>query len=218
MIRGGGDPRQAWLPRRPQRMGPPPGTSPPMRMAASWSGSTSDPRIQECRRDVQRPLARSPRFIVELDLERAARDPPAARLRSRLITQWLLTSIAPYKPAPDLIRGAPRHRPDPPRDAPPRRRRAGHWAHQGRAPDGPQLSQRARRRPHQRRARRRRLQLQPAPALARAPFARLNADPARHPGTSPKRLKNTPHRFFTDDSEPNEPPPLRRIAAMHLSN
>jgi hypothetical protein len=27
------------------------------------------PRIQECRRDVQRPLASSPRFIVELSLE-----------------------------------------------------------------------------------------------------------------------------------------------------
>jgi IS5 family transposase len=82
-----------------------------------------------------------------------------------------------------------------------RRRRAGHWAYEGRAPDGSQLSQRPRRRLHQCRPRRCRLQLQPAPALARAVFARLDADAARHPSTSPnpKRLTNAPHRFFTDD-------------------
>jgi len=66
-------------------------------------------------------------------------------------------------------------------------------------PDGLQLPQRRRRRPHQCRPRRCRLQLQPAPALARAVFARLDADAARHPSTSPKRLTNAPHRFFTDD-------------------
>src|SRR5262249_54268705 len=79
------------------------------------------------------------------------------------------------------------------------RRRAGHWAHQGRAPDGPQLPQRARRRPHQRRARRRRVQLRSAPALARAAFACLDANAACSPNVSPKRLKNAPRWFFTDD-------------------
>jgi hypothetical protein len=44
-------------------------------------------------------------------------------------------------------------------------------------------NQRMRRRPHQCRARRCRLQLQPAPALARAAFARLDRDAARRPST-----------------------------------
>ena len=102
----------------------------------------------------------------------------------------------PSKPASgtcgqfDQRPGAPRHRPDPPRDAPPRRNRAGHWAHQGRAPDGPQLPQGSRRRPHQCRARRCRLQLQPAAALARAAFACLDADAARTLSSSPIGLKN----------------------------
>jgi len=61
------------------------------------------------------------------------------------------------------------------------RRRAavepGHWARQGRAPDGRNYlkGQGSRGRPDQRRARRCWLQLQSAPALARAAFARLGA-------------------------------------------
>jgi hypothetical protein len=37
-------------------------------------------------------------------------------------------------------------------------------------------------------------------AAARAAFARLDADAARHPATNPNRPTNAPHRFFTDDS------------------
>src|SRR5215813_6078298 len=42
-VRGGGDPRQAWLARRLREWARRLGASPPMRMTASWSGSASDP-------------------------------------------------------------------------------------------------------------------------------------------------------------------------------
>jgi hypothetical protein len=42
-IRGGGDPRQAWLARRLREWACRLGALPPMRMTASWSGSVSDP-------------------------------------------------------------------------------------------------------------------------------------------------------------------------------
>jgi len=64
---------------------------------------------------------------------------------------------------------------------------------------GPQLPQRPQRRTHQLRARRGWLQLRSAPALARAAFARLEAD-AGSPCANPKLVKNAPHRFFTVDS------------------
>src|SRR5678815_3168734 len=38
-IRGGGDPRQAWLRRRPREWACRPGAAPPMRITASWSRS-----------------------------------------------------------------------------------------------------------------------------------------------------------------------------------
>src|SRR5215472_14612379 len=127
-------------------------------------------------------------------------DPPGRPARDPRRSRPGLPSLRSARVACVQRPGAPRHRPDPPRDAPPRRRRAGHWAHQGRAPDEPQLPQRARRRPHQRRARRRRVQLRSAPALARAAFACLDANAACSPNVSPKRLKNAPRWFFTDDS------------------
>ena len=45
-IRGGGDPRQAWLPRRLREWARRPGTSPSMRMAASWSGLLQTPEYK----------------------------------------------------------------------------------------------------------------------------------------------------------------------------
>jgi hypothetical protein len=47
-----------------ERMGPPPGASPPMRMTASWSGSKRTYRIQVCRAKM-RPMASSPRIPTD---------------------------------------------------------------------------------------------------------------------------------------------------------
>jgi hypothetical protein len=44
------------------RMGPPPGASPPMRMTASWSGS-NDPTEYKCAARDPRPMASSPRIL-----------------------------------------------------------------------------------------------------------------------------------------------------------
>src|SRR5205085_8156413 len=56
---------------------------------------------------------------------------------------------------------------------------------------------------------RRRLQLRSAPALARAAFARLDPGIACSPGALPKRLKNAPYRFFTDDRRRSSPASVR---------
>ena len=45
-IRGGGDPNQAWLSRRLREWARRPGTSPSMRMAASWSGLSQTPEYK----------------------------------------------------------------------------------------------------------------------------------------------------------------------------
>src|SRR5580693_4876763 len=45
-----------------ERMGPPPGASPPMRMTASWSGS-NDPTEYKCAARDPRPMASSPRIL-----------------------------------------------------------------------------------------------------------------------------------------------------------
>jgi hypothetical protein len=45
-----------------ERMGPPPGASPPMRMTASWSGSKPSYRIQVCGTKLP-PMASSPRIL-----------------------------------------------------------------------------------------------------------------------------------------------------------
>jgi len=45
-IRGGGDPSQAWLPRRLREWARRPGTPPSMRMAASWSGLLQTPEYK----------------------------------------------------------------------------------------------------------------------------------------------------------------------------
>ena len=47
-----------------ERMGPPPGASPPMRMTASWSGSKRTYRIQVCGAKM-RPMASSPRTVTQ---------------------------------------------------------------------------------------------------------------------------------------------------------
>src|SRR5207253_415933 len=48
MIRGGGKPYSNMALMPTERMGPPPGALPPMRMTASWSGSKRTDRIQVC--------------------------------------------------------------------------------------------------------------------------------------------------------------------------
>jgi hypothetical protein len=45
-----------------ERMAPPPGASPPMRMTASWSGSKRSYRIQVCSTKMH-PMASSPRIL-----------------------------------------------------------------------------------------------------------------------------------------------------------
>ena len=47
-----------------ERMGPPPGALPPMRMTASWSGSERTYRIQVCGAKMP-PMASSPRIITQ---------------------------------------------------------------------------------------------------------------------------------------------------------
>ena len=47
-----------------ERMGPPPGALPPMRMTASWSGSERTYRIQVCGAKMP-PMASSPRIIIQ---------------------------------------------------------------------------------------------------------------------------------------------------------
>ncbi len=64
-VRGGGDPRQAWLARRLREWARRLGASPPMRMTASWSGSASDPPNTSVWRDVPRPMASSPRITTQ---------------------------------------------------------------------------------------------------------------------------------------------------------
>jgi hypothetical protein len=147
--------------------------------------------------------------IAELEATDRDRDPPHPRRQGLSRPQ-----PRPEVPRLDQRPGAPRHRPDPPRDAPPCRGRAGHWAYEGRAPDGPQLPQRPRRRPHQCRPRRRRLQLRSAPALAREAFACLATDVACSPGASPKCLKNAHPRFFTDDHLGDQLSPAARLARV----
>jgi len=64
-IRGGGDPRQAWLARRLREWACRLGALPPMRMTASWSGSARNPPNTSVWRDRSRPwrapLGSSPR-------------------------------------------------------------------------------------------------------------------------------------------------------------
>ena len=66
-VRGGGDPRQAWLARRLREWARRLGALPPMRMTASWSGSASDPPNTSAWRDVPRPIASSPRIRLMSD-------------------------------------------------------------------------------------------------------------------------------------------------------
>jgi hypothetical protein len=88
--------------------------------------------------------------------------------------------------------GAPRHRPDPPRDEAPCRGRAGDRPRQSRAPHGPHLSRGPRRRPHQRRARRRRLQLRPPSSLAEKAVACPYCGNSLQLRRAPKSVKKRP--------------------------
>ena len=63
MVRGGGDPRQAWLARRLREWACRLGALPPMRMTASWFGSAWYPPNTSVWRDVPRLMASSPRII-----------------------------------------------------------------------------------------------------------------------------------------------------------
>lgn len=60
-IRGSGDLQTPMASAPPVRLGPLLGASPPMRMAASWSGSPGSHRIQGCGANtLQRPIRRAP--------------------------------------------------------------------------------------------------------------------------------------------------------------
>ena len=72
-IRGGGDPRQAWLARRLREWARRLGATPLMRMTASWFGSTSDPPNTSVWRKVPRPMASSPRIIRQTPTRRHQR-------------------------------------------------------------------------------------------------------------------------------------------------
>src|SRR5271168_1953192 len=61
-IRGGGTPYSNMALMPTERMGPPPGASPPMRMTASWSGS-NDPTVYKSVATKMSPLASSPRIL-----------------------------------------------------------------------------------------------------------------------------------------------------------
>ena len=65
MVRGGGDPRQAWLARRLREWACRLGALPPMRMTASWFGSAWNPPNTSVWRDVPRLMASSPRIITQ---------------------------------------------------------------------------------------------------------------------------------------------------------
>jgi hypothetical protein len=69
-IRGGGKPYSNVALMPTERIGPPPGALPPMRMTASWSGSKRTYRIQVCGTKM-RPIASSPS-----DPPRSDRQPP----------------------------------------------------------------------------------------------------------------------------------------------
>jgi len=99
----------------------------------------------------------------------------------------------------DLGAGPPGHGFHPARDEASCGCRARHRPRQGRAPHGSQLSQRPRRRPHQRRPRRGRLQLRPAPALARSTLACHHPGARRNSPGSKHRLNHRASAFFTDD-------------------
>ena len=62
-IRGGGDPSQAWLPRRLREWARRPGTPPSMRMAASWSGLLPTPEYKTVGAIFCTQMAGSPRII-----------------------------------------------------------------------------------------------------------------------------------------------------------
>ena len=76
-IRGGGDPTLIHGFDAAMRMGPPPGASPPMRMAASWFGSPRIHRIQGCgamiRARWRAPLDRSRPSLTSAYPQAAAR-------------------------------------------------------------------------------------------------------------------------------------------------
>jgi len=63
-VRGGGIPRLSKASMPPLRMGPPPRSSPPMRMRASWFGSQRPTGYKVAARDPRAPTASSPRTVI----------------------------------------------------------------------------------------------------------------------------------------------------------
>jgi hypothetical protein len=109
-IRGGGDPRQAWLARRLREWACRLGALPPMRMTASWSRSTRTCRIQVCSA-IFRARWRAPLGSSGTELWPTPR--PDTETRHREKTQCAssgLTTNAPYKPAPGTEQGSSRTR------------------------------------------------------------------------------------------------------------
>ena len=65
-IRGGGNRLLTWHEMPTERMGPPPGALPPMRMTASWSGSKADrPHTSLWREQRDAPHGSTPRIILQ---------------------------------------------------------------------------------------------------------------------------------------------------------
>jgi TolB-like protein len=97
-IRGGGNRLLTWHQMPTERMGPPPGASPPMRMTASWSGSKRTCRIQVWRREAapqwRAPLGLIPRTSVA---RRRSSGSPSPVI--------ILPRAQASKPAPGLNRG-----------------------------------------------------------------------------------------------------------------
>jgi hypothetical protein len=85
MVRGGGDPRQAWLARRPREWACRLGALPPMRMTASWFGPVWNPPNTRVWRDVPRLMASSPRIITQKPWSRRAHS-----VRERPVDMWTI--------------------------------------------------------------------------------------------------------------------------------
>jgi hypothetical protein len=94
-IRGGGDPRQAWLARRLREWACRLGALPLMRMTASWSGSASDPPNTSVWRDRSRPW-------------RAPLGSSARHLQADQTSEWLQERPASLSIVPSRAQACPR--------------------------------------------------------------------------------------------------------------
>jgi hypothetical protein len=116
-IRGGGDPRQAWLARRLREWACRLGALPLMRMTASWSGSASDPPNTSVWRDRSRPwrapLGSSARHLQADQTSEWLQERPASLsiVPSRAQASGRCETQAALKPAPAKAGAARRQAP-----------------------------------------------------------------------------------------------------------